>query len=148
MARAQHAERGRIVDTEVPGTLALVIDQRRTPAEVSRRFAQAITSGDLDGALACWSPAAVIVTPDGSEIRGHAALTERFRRLIAVGAQLKISVSHEVYTERGATAVTQMTISVPTESEMTTAKTVGAVTYAPGIGGLQILVDRLGPHDR
>lgn len=120
-----------------------MIDQRRTPAEVSHRFAEAITAGDIDGALECWSPAAVIVAPDGSEIRGHAALMERFRQLIAVGAQLQISVSGEARTQRGATAVTQMTMTVPTENEMTTIKTVGAVTYIPGVGGLQILVDRL-----
>jgi hypothetical protein len=33
-----------------------VVDERRTPSEVSHRFADAINAGDLESALACWSP--------------------------------------------------------------------------------------------
>jgi hypothetical protein len=118
-------------------------EERRTPAEVSRRFAEAINVGDLEGALECWSPVAVIATPDGSEVRGHAALTERFSGLIAVGAQLQISVSDEVCTELGATATTHMTMTVCTNDKPTVIEVVAVVTYVPGPSGMQILIDHL-----
>jgi ketosteroid isomerase-like protein len=121
-----------------------LVNARRTPAEVSHRFAEAINAGDLEGALACWSPAAVIAGDDGSHIRGHAALRERFRALIAVGAQLQIAVSDEVCTELGATAFTQMTMTVWDKGEPSVVEGAAAVAYVPGQGGLQILIDHLG----
>jgi ketosteroid isomerase-like protein len=116
---------------------------RRTPAEVSQRFAEAINAGDLESALACWSPAGVIAAPDGSEIRGHAALTERFQTLIAARAQLHISVSEEISSDLGTTAATLMTITIPNTNEPTITTIAGDVRYAPGEGGLQILIDRI-----
>lgn len=115
-----------------------------TPADVSHRFAEAINARDLQGALACWSPAAVIASPDGSEIRGHAALTERFRQLIAVGARLQISVFDQICTELGATAETRMTMTVSANDAPTVIKTTAVVMYVPGPSGLQILIDHLG----
>jgi ketosteroid isomerase-like protein len=120
-----------------------VVETRRTPAEVSHDFAEAINAGDLEGALACWSPAAVIVSTNGSEVRGHAALTERFRGLIAAGAQLQIAVSDEVCTEVGATATTRMTMTVRASDGPAVIEVAAAVAYARGPTGLQILVDRL-----
>ena len=122
---------------------SVVVEECRTPAEVSHRFAEAINAGDLDGALECWSPAAVIATPDGPEVRGHAALTERFRWLIAGGAQLQISVSDEVCTELGATATTRMTMTVRTNDKPTVIEAAAVVAYVPGPSGLQILIDHL-----
>jgi len=122
-----------------------VVNERRTPAEVSQRFSQAINAGDLEGALACWSPAAVIAAPDGSEVRGHPALTERFRVLVAAGAQLQISVADEICSELGATATTQMTMTVSTSDQPTVTTVTADVTYVPGAGGLQILIDHIRP---
>ena len=120
-------------------------NDHRTPAEVSHRFAEAINAGDLESALACWSPAAVIAAPGGSEVRGHAALTERFRALIAAGAQLQIVVLEEICSELGATAATRMTMTVPTNDEPTVTTVAADVTYVPGAGGLQILIDHIRP---
>ncbi len=120
-----------------------MVEECRTPAEVSHRFAEAINVGDLEGALECWSPAAVIATPDGSEVRGHPALTERFSGLIAVGAQLQISVSDEVCTELGATATTRMTMTVRTKDKTRVIEVAAVVAYVPGPSGLQILIDHL-----
>jgi ketosteroid isomerase-like protein len=114
-----------------------------TPAGVSHRFAEAINAGDVDGALACWSPAAVIVAPDRSEVRGHKELAERFRRLIDLGAQVRISVCDEVCTELGATATTRMTLAFSVDQESTVVETTAFVAYVPGPSGLQILIDRL-----
>jgi ketosteroid isomerase-like protein len=122
-----------------------VVDGRQTPAEVSHRFAEAISAGDLESALACWASDGVIAAPDGSEIRGHAALAERFRTLIAVGARLQICVSDEVCSELGATATTRMTMTVPVNDEPTVTKVAAVVTYVPGAGGLQILIDQISP---
>ena len=122
-----------------------MVEECRTPAEVSDRFADAINAGDLEGALECWSPAAVIATPGDSEVRGRDALTERFRGLIAVGAQLKISISDEVCTEFGAMATTRMTMTVPTNDGPAVIEVAAVVAYVPGPRGLQILIDHLKP---
>lgn len=121
------------------------MEERRTPAEVSRRFADAINAGDLEGALECWSPAGVIATPGGSEVRGRAALTERFRGLIDVGAQLEISISDEVCTEFGAMATTRMTMTVHRNDGPAVIEVAAVVAYVPGPRGLQILIDHLRP---
>jgi ketosteroid isomerase-like protein len=123
-----------------------MVKVRRTPTEVSNGFAEAINAGDLEGALACWSPVAVIAAEDGSHVRGHAALRERFRQLIAIGAQLQIAVSDEVCTELGATATTRMTMTLRANDEPSVIEVAAAVAYVPGQGGLQILIDHLRPH--
>ncbi len=118
-------------------------DERSTPSEVSRRFAEAINAGDLDGALACWSPAGVLVAPQEPQTRGRAELAERFRGLIALGARLDIRVCDEICTERGAMATTAMTMMVPGEDRPAVFEITATVLYVPGHGGLQILIDRL-----
>jgi ketosteroid isomerase-like protein len=120
-----------------------VADERRTPSEVSHRFAEAINAGDLDGALACWSPSGVLVAQQEPQVRGHAELAERFRGLIALGAQLEIRVSDEICTEHGAMATTAMKMTVPTDGGTTVIEITATVLYVPGRGGLQILIDRL-----
>jgi ketosteroid isomerase-like protein len=117
--------------------------ERSAPGRASRLFAEAINAGDLDGALARWSPAGVIVAPDGSETRGHAALSERFAQLIASKARLEIRVCEEVCTALGATARTRMTMIVPSAAGTTAIEVEGQVVYVPGSDGLQILIDRL-----
>jgi ketosteroid isomerase-like protein len=114
-----------------------------TPAQTSLRFAQAINEGDLAGALACWSPDAVIVSETVEEARGHQALRERFGQLIDTGARVEIVVSDEICTELAATANTQMTLTLPGGSDPLRLK--GAVVYVPGVDGWQILIDRLAP---
>lgn len=120
-----------------------MVDECRTPTEVSHRFAEAINAGDLESALAYWSLEGVIVTQGEPQVRGHAALAECFAGLVAVGAQLQISVSEEVRTEHGAMATTRMKMTVPTKREPTVIELAGVVMYVPGPNGLQILIDRL-----
>jgi ketosteroid isomerase-like protein len=120
-----------------------VVDERRTPSEVSHRFAEAINAGDLRKALTCWSPAGVLVEPEGHHVRGHPQLAERFQGLITIGAQLKISVSDEVCTEHGAMATTEMQMTIPGDGREAVVEIKAVVLYVPGAGGLQILIDRL-----
>jgi ketosteroid isomerase-like protein len=122
------------------------VQEPQAPAEVSHRFAEAISAGDVDGALACWSPAAVIVADDGSEVRGRETLAERFRGLVAVGARMEVSVSDQVCTELGAIATTRMTLAVRAGREQTVIQAAGVVVYVPAPSGLQILIDRLRPQ--
>jgi ketosteroid isomerase-like protein len=122
---------------------AIVVDERRTPTEVSHRFAEAINAGDLQEALTCWSPAGVLVEAEGHHVRGQSQLAERFQGLITIGAQLKISVSDEVCTKDGAMARTEMQMTIPGDGRETVVEIKGVVLYVPGPGGLQILIDRL-----
>lgn len=120
-------------------------EERVTPSQVSGLFAKAISAGDLEAAMSLWSPDAVIVSPDGSEVRGHAALSEHFSQLIASRTHLEIHVDDEVCTALGATAKTRMTMTVPAADGETVIEVEGQVVYVPGPGGLQILIDRLLP---
>jgi ketosteroid isomerase-like protein len=122
---------------------SIVVHERGTPSEVSHRFADAINAGDVESALACWSPAGVLAAADEPQVRGHAALGQRFRELIAIGAQLEIAVSDEVCTEHGAMATTEMKMTIPTDGRAAVLEIAAVVLYVPGPGGLQILIDRL-----
>jgi ketosteroid isomerase-like protein len=123
-----------------------MVEQRSRPADVSHRFAEAINAGDLDGALECWSAAAVIAAADGSEVRGHTALAQRFRQLIAMGAHLQISVSNEICTELGATARTRMTMTLAGNDGPAVIEVSAVVAYVSAPTGLQILIDQLIPQ--
>jgi ketosteroid isomerase-like protein len=118
-----------------------------TPAEVSQRFAEAITAGDLEAALGCWSPDAVLVPPHESEVRGRYALAALFQVLIDSNAKMQIAVSDEVCTELGAIATTHMTTTLGAGDDATVAEATAVVVYVPGTNGLQILIDRVMSHD-
>lgn len=60
-----------------------------TPRLACEALCRAINDGDRDGALACFSPGAGLVGPDGSISQGEAALAARLGALIASGAQVE-----------------------------------------------------------
>lgn len=57
--------------------------EARTPADVDRLFAEALSRGDLDGALAMYEPDAAFVLENGDVARGHAEIRVELARLIA-----------------------------------------------------------------
>lgn len=117
-----------------------------TPTEVSQRFAEAITDGDLDAALGCWSPVAVLASPDGTEVRGRYALAALFQVAIDAGSRMEISVSDEVSTDLGAIATTHMKTTLGAGDDAVVAESTAVVVYVPGAAGLQILIDRIVGH--
>jgi ketosteroid isomerase-like protein len=68
----------------------------RTPADVDRLFAEAISRGDLDAALACYEAEAALVPQPGQVVRGTAALREAAGGLIALRGPLAITVEEVV----------------------------------------------------
>ena len=68
----------------------------RTPADVDRLFAEAISRGDVEGALACYEEEASLVPQPGQVVRGTAALREAVGGLIALKGPLEISVEEVV----------------------------------------------------
>jgi ketosteroid isomerase-like protein len=68
----------------------------RTPADVDRLFAEAISRGDVDGALACSEDGASLVPQPGQVVRGTAALREAVGGLVALKGPLEISVEEVV----------------------------------------------------
>jgi uncharacterized protein (TIGR02246 family) len=60
----------------------------RTPADVDRLFAEALSAGDLDGALDTYEPDACFVLNDGTVARGHAEIREALAALIALNCTL------------------------------------------------------------
>jgi len=55
----------------------------RTPADVDRLFAEALSAGDLEGALALYEEDACFARNDGEPARGHAEIREELAALIA-----------------------------------------------------------------
>jgi ketosteroid isomerase-like protein len=59
-----------------------------TPADVDRLFAERLSAGDLDGALAMYEAEAVYIDGDGIESRGHEAIRATLAELIAMQGSL------------------------------------------------------------
>jgi uncharacterized protein (TIGR02246 family) len=59
-----------------------------TPADVDRLFAEALSRGDLDGALSMYEEEAVYVQSDGTIARGHAEIRAVLAELIALSPTL------------------------------------------------------------
>jgi uncharacterized protein (TIGR02246 family) len=56
----------------------------RTPADVDRLFAEALSAGDLDGALAMYEHDATYVDGHGTSARGHKPIRAALAELIAL----------------------------------------------------------------
>lgn len=59
-----------------------------TPADVDRLFAEALSAGDLEGALALYEENASYVDGHGTVARGHAQIRAALAELIALRATL------------------------------------------------------------
>jgi uncharacterized protein (TIGR02246 family) len=57
---------------------------------VARGFARAMLAGDHDAAASYFAPDALILTPDGTEVRGRAAIGRLLGQLTSAGPQLEI----------------------------------------------------------
>ena len=68
----------------------------RTPADVDRLFAEAISRGDLDAALTYYEDDASLVPQPGQVVRGTAALREAVGGLVALKGPLDITVEEVV----------------------------------------------------
>ncbi len=68
----------------------------RTPADVDRLFAEAISRGDLDAALTYYEDEASLVPQPGQIVRGTAALHEAVSGLVALKGTLEITVEEVV----------------------------------------------------
>jgi len=62
--------------------------EARTAADVDRLFAEALSRGDLEGALAMYEPDAAFVRDNGDVARGHAEIRAVLAELIASDATL------------------------------------------------------------
>src|SRR5262245_9919143 len=56
----------------------------RTPADVDRLFAAALSAGDLDGAVAQYEEGGCYVSGDGTVARGHAAIRAALAALLTL----------------------------------------------------------------
>ncbi len=62
--------------------------EARIPADVDRLFAEALSRGDVEGALAMYEPDAAFVLEDGEVARGHGAIRAELTRLVATNPTL------------------------------------------------------------
>src|SRR4051794_29376262 len=113
-----------------------------SPEDASGAFAAAITDGDVERALVCWAPDAVLVAA-GARLEGHEALRPGFAQLVAARAGVEIVVADVVVAGDVATAATRMTMALPGAAEPLT--THGRVVYArQADGGWRIAIDLVG----
>jgi uncharacterized protein (TIGR02246 family) len=64
-----------------------------TPRHACAALSRALSSGDLDGAAACFAPDACLITPDGTEVHGEAAIRARLAKLIEGHAEVAIELA-------------------------------------------------------
>lgn len=60
----------------------------RNPADVDRLFAEALSAGDLEGALSLYEPDAVYYSEPDEQARGHARIRQELAALIALDCTL------------------------------------------------------------
>lgn len=63
-----------------------------TPRLACEALQLALNGADLEAALACFSPGACLVGPDGSHTQGEAAIAAHLAELIARGAHVEIEL--------------------------------------------------------
>ena len=63
-----------------------------TPRLACEALCRAINQGDLEAALACFAPGAVLVGPEGTVAQGEHALRASLAQLIASGAEVGIEL--------------------------------------------------------
>lgn len=99
------------------GTTARPLRERlaATPRLTCDALAKAINHGDLEAALACFSPGATLVGPDGSSAQGEASIRARLRELIAQGAQVQIELRGVLVASDTALAHERWTIAYPNQ---------------------------------
>src|SRR5947209_2046952 len=62
----------------------------RSPQEIHAKFAEAFSSGDLEGLVALYEPDAVLAPEPGKTVTGHAAIREAFKPYLALRPHMKL----------------------------------------------------------
>jgi uncharacterized protein (TIGR02246 family) len=65
----------------------------RTPEEVTRALAEAVTGGDLEAAARCFAKDGCLVTPDATTVRGRDDIRPILHQLIASGSRIEVQES-------------------------------------------------------
>jgi len=64
-----------------------------SPRLACEALKRALSTGDLDAAAACFAPDACLITPDGTEVHGEAAIRARLAKLIEGHAEVTIELA-------------------------------------------------------
>lgn len=72
---------------------ATAIGAASAAERTSRRFATALSSADLDGAVACLTRDACLVTPDSTAVRGRESIRAVLVQLLASRAEIHVHSS-------------------------------------------------------
>jgi ketosteroid isomerase-like protein len=92
---------------------ATALSAAATPRLACEALAAAINAGDLEAALACFSPGACLIAAEGSTATGEAAIRPRLWELIANGARIEIELAGVIVAEEVALAHERWRISYP-----------------------------------
>jgi ketosteroid isomerase-like protein len=66
---------------------------RSTPQGVTRAFCEALNSGEVHRACACFTRDGCLITPDATTVEGREAIGAVLAQLVAVGAQISVEIS-------------------------------------------------------
>jgi uncharacterized protein (TIGR02246 family) len=64
-----------------------------SPRLACEALKRALGNGDLDAAAECFAPDACLITPEGTEVHGEAAIRARLAGLIAARAEVAIEIA-------------------------------------------------------
>jgi uncharacterized protein (TIGR02246 family) len=107
----------------------------RNPHELAEQFAAAINRRDLDAAAAMWTEDAAIVAPDGSLVRGRAAIVKALEALVGNGARCEIEVAGVYEAGDTALATGSLTLSGDGHDGPYEHRSDSTVVYARGADG-------------
>ena len=63
---------------------------------VCPRFAQALTAGDLDGAVSCFARDGCLITPDATAVHGREHIRAVLAQLVSQRTQIRVELSSSV----------------------------------------------------
>ena len=113
-----------------------------SPAEVSKAFAEAINTGDVQSALDLYRDDAVLLAPDGSQARGTDAIGQLLKNVISMRGEMTIHVRSVVVTGDFAVASEDWTMRLEAGgSNENEQRGQSIVCFARGVDGWRFVID-------
>ena len=114
-----------------------------TPAQAIELFAERMSTGDLDGAMALYEPDAVFVPQPGTQLSGHDAIRTALASFVALKPRMRSEIVQVL--EAGDTALVtnrwELAGTQPDGEPITMAGTSSDVVRKQPDGSWQVLVD-------
>jgi uncharacterized protein (TIGR02246 family) len=122
--------------------LGMMQDTLDSPADVSNVFVQAINAGNVQRAVDLYREDAVLLSPDGSEARGAAAIRQLLENVISMEVEMTSEVRSVVVVGDFAVAAEDWTMRLHTlDSQPSEQRGRSTVCFARGADGWRFVID-------